>query len=309
MTGAGRYTLIGPDGHAYRSSTPGTVGGYRRGRLYGRLDCPSALRAIAAGGYVAQRVFFADEATARAAGYRPCARCMPGEYADWKAGRMEWAGADGTRGPRSSGTKPVGGRAGLAAPVSGAHPTVLGGAVAASPLVPGALATQARGPDRGIGGPSPGELATVLRLLSPKPGVGPTPRTRVRTVSVGHARDPRSRASAEAFVDAWTSPDRSVLAVVDWPEDAASWLKAARRLTEPEPDAWVIAAGPLGWAQLARRLRHSTAWRPTDTVGFAPVGTLETVELAGPGTLAGMRGATEDGGVWRIGHELIAYDA
>ena len=40
-------------------------------KIYGRLDCPSALRAIAAGGYVASRVFFADELTAVAAGYRP----------------------------------------------------------------------------------------------------------------------------------------------------------------------------------------------------------------------------------------------
>ncbi|MDP4128201.1 MAG: Ada metal-binding domain-containing protein, partial [Bacillota bacterium] len=30
------------------------------------------------------RVFFADEETAIAAGYRPCARCMPKEYAEWK---------------------------------------------------------------------------------------------------------------------------------------------------------------------------------------------------------------------------------
>jgi methylphosphotriester-DNA--protein-cysteine methyltransferase len=30
-------------------------------------------------------VFFADEATAIAAGYRPCASCMPDEYKAWKA--------------------------------------------------------------------------------------------------------------------------------------------------------------------------------------------------------------------------------
>jgi len=28
-------------------------------------------------------VFFADEATAVAAGYRPCARCLPGWYHAW----------------------------------------------------------------------------------------------------------------------------------------------------------------------------------------------------------------------------------
>ncbi|MBE1556885.1 Ada metal-binding domain-containing protein [Sporosarcina limicola] len=32
-----------------------------------------------------QRVFFADEQTAIAAGYRPCAVCLPEKYALWKA--------------------------------------------------------------------------------------------------------------------------------------------------------------------------------------------------------------------------------
>ena len=79
------YTLIGPDGKPYRSATPGTLGGYKPSKIYGRLDCPSALRAIGRGGYVSHRVFFADEETAIAAGYRPCARCMPEQYKAWKA--------------------------------------------------------------------------------------------------------------------------------------------------------------------------------------------------------------------------------
>ncbi|HET9660953.1 MAG TPA: Ada metal-binding domain-containing protein [Thermomicrobiales bacterium] len=79
------HTLIGPDGHPYPSETPGTLGGYKPSKIYGRLDCPSALRAIAKGGYVKHRVFFADEATAIAAGYRPCARCLPEQYKAWKA--------------------------------------------------------------------------------------------------------------------------------------------------------------------------------------------------------------------------------
>ncbi|MEO7131789.1 MAG: Ada metal-binding domain-containing protein [Dermatophilaceae bacterium] len=33
------------------------------------------------------RVFFADEATAVAAGYRPCAVCLPGSYRTWRASR------------------------------------------------------------------------------------------------------------------------------------------------------------------------------------------------------------------------------
>lgn len=79
------YVLIGADGHPRPSSIAGTVGGHRRSRIYGRLDCPSALRAIAAGGYVSHRVFFADAPAAVAAGYRPCAVCLPDAYRQWKA--------------------------------------------------------------------------------------------------------------------------------------------------------------------------------------------------------------------------------
>jgi len=85
MAAVPAWTLIGADGAPYRSPTPGTLGGHRGSRIYGRLDCPSALRAIARGGYVAHRVFFADEATAVAAGYRPCAVCLRQRYDQWKA--------------------------------------------------------------------------------------------------------------------------------------------------------------------------------------------------------------------------------
>jgi hypothetical protein len=82
--GAGPWRLLGADGKSYDSATPGKLGAHRRNRIYGRLDCPSALRAIQRGGYVRHRVFFAGEPTAIAAGYRPCARCMPEQYAAWK---------------------------------------------------------------------------------------------------------------------------------------------------------------------------------------------------------------------------------
>ncbi len=71
------YTLLGRDGRPYESETPGALGGYKPGRLYGRLDCRSALSWIAKGHYVKHRVFFADEATAVAAGYTPCQVCRP----------------------------------------------------------------------------------------------------------------------------------------------------------------------------------------------------------------------------------------
>ncbi|MFB8376936.1 Ada metal-binding domain-containing protein [Paenibacillus taichungensis] len=83
------YILLGADQRYYNSDTPGLFGGYKRGKIYGRLDCPSALRAIERGGYVKHRVFFANEETALAAGYRPCAICMPDKYKEWKSSYLK----------------------------------------------------------------------------------------------------------------------------------------------------------------------------------------------------------------------------
>jgi hypothetical protein len=85
MTSSKTWTLIGVNGKPCQSDVPGTIGGHRGGRIYGRFDCRAALQAIARGGYVKHRVFFLDEATAVAAGYRPCGVCMPEKYAAWKA--------------------------------------------------------------------------------------------------------------------------------------------------------------------------------------------------------------------------------
>ena len=79
------YKLIGKDRKTYISTVPGTLCGHRKLKIYGRLDCPSALRHIAKGHYVEHRVFFADEETAIAAGYRPCGICMKEAYKKWKA--------------------------------------------------------------------------------------------------------------------------------------------------------------------------------------------------------------------------------
>jgi hypothetical protein len=80
------YRLVGPDGVERLSRTKGELGGHRSNRIYGRLDCPAALQWLAAGYYVKQRVFFASEEDAVAAGYRPCGCCLPGKYHAWKSG-------------------------------------------------------------------------------------------------------------------------------------------------------------------------------------------------------------------------------
>ncbi|WP_026414495.1 hypothetical protein [Actinomadura oligospora] len=133
------------------------------------------------------------------------------------------------------------------------------------------------------------ELAALLSLL-----------TRFEILAIGHSRDEPSREAAHAVADAWTARGCRVLTVVSWPEQAASWLRPATRLTTPRPDAWVIAASPLGFAQLARRLHHSTDWDPSRTFAFASLQDPRLPALAGPGTLDGLRGATANGGTWEI---------
>jgi hypothetical protein len=98
MTNRKTWTLLGPDNQFYISQVPGELGGHRKGKVYGRMDCRSALSAIARGGYVQHRVFFLNASDAVAAGYRPCAVCMPGAYAAWKAGQQPFRPAISQRG-------------------------------------------------------------------------------------------------------------------------------------------------------------------------------------------------------------------
>lgn len=82
-----QYKLIDADGEQYLSETPGTFGGNGKLKIYGRLDCPSALSTIKRfpGSYEKSRVFFADEKTALAAGYRPCGNCLREKYREYMA--------------------------------------------------------------------------------------------------------------------------------------------------------------------------------------------------------------------------------
>ncbi|GAA2673692.1 hypothetical protein [Streptomyces lunalinharesii] len=199
-----------------------------------------------------------------------------------------------------------------------ARPTSIGEAppasahLAPSPRIP-QHETDAYGP---FAAPAPHtdvELAVLLNLLAspPTPGDGDGDRARRHrrtapaALTIGHSRDDASAAAAAAFAEAWRAAGGTILALVDWPELAASWLRPARRFTAGEPDAWVVAAAPLGWAQMSRRLRRSTAWDPSRTYGFASLGDSRLVALAGPDTLHGMRGATPDGGTWLIDQRWV----
>ena len=79
-----KFKLIDSNNKEYLSDIPGTLGGNKKLKIYGRLDCSSAKRWIDKGHYISNRVFFENEKVAIAAGYRPCAVCMPNEYKEWK---------------------------------------------------------------------------------------------------------------------------------------------------------------------------------------------------------------------------------
>ena len=82
--GTKEYKLIDSNNKEITSKIPGTLGGNKRLRIYGKLDCPAALRHINYGHYINHRVFFENEETAIKAGYRPCGICMKKEYKKWK---------------------------------------------------------------------------------------------------------------------------------------------------------------------------------------------------------------------------------
>jgi hypothetical protein len=69
------YSLLNSKGQIYWSPIKAEFGGYAPKKIYGLLDCPSALRWIAKGQYVGQRVFSSEIEFIRA-GYRPCGICM-----------------------------------------------------------------------------------------------------------------------------------------------------------------------------------------------------------------------------------------
>ena len=73
-----RYKLLVADGKFYESDTPGQFGGNSKLKIYGRLDCPSALSTI--------KRF----PTALAAGYRPCGNCLRAKYKQYKENEAEY---------------------------------------------------------------------------------------------------------------------------------------------------------------------------------------------------------------------------
>jgi len=86
--GKKEYKIIDSNNKEHISKIPGTLGGNKKIKTYGKLDCYSALYWISKGYYIYNRVFFDNEKNAIEAGYRPCAKCMKKEYKDWKKSKL-----------------------------------------------------------------------------------------------------------------------------------------------------------------------------------------------------------------------------
>jgi hypothetical protein len=155
-----------------------------------------------------------------------------------------------------------------------------------SPRLPSTLAYNAAGPE-----PTDAEMSRMTELALCRGA---------RRIAVGRGRPAATARAVAAFTRRWEASGGTVLDVVTWPEEAASWLRQATRFAAADPDLWVMAGAPLGWAQMTRRLLWSTPWQPGRTLAFANLGIQHAIELVGAHNLQGLAGATSDGGTWTI---------
>jgi hypothetical protein len=126
-----------------------------------------------------------------------------------------------------------------------------------------------------------------------------------RRVAIGCGRAAPAAGAVAALTGRWEASGGVVLDVVTWPEEAASWLRQAARFAATDPDLWVMAGAPRGWAQMTRQLLWSTPWQPGRTLAFAALGTQRAVGLVGADNLPGLSGATADGGTWTVSNGNI----
>ncbi|WAL68313.1 hypothetical protein ORV05_11275 [Amycolatopsis cynarae] len=144
-----------------------------------------------------------------------------------------------------------------------------------------------------------GTLLALLRAMRPRPV----------SVVIGAAADEVSRANAARIERAWTERGGLSFGIVAWPEEAASWLRPARRFTAPAPDAWIVTATPPGWAGMGRRLAFSTGWSPRRTVATAALAEPALIASAGVDTFDGLRGAHPDGRWWEFSRTVLVDGA
>jgi hypothetical protein len=121
-----------------------------------------------------------------------------------------------------------------------------------------------------------------------------------QVIAIGRGRSAAAARAVAGFARRWEAVGQTVPGVVTWPEQAASWLRQATRFTAADPDLWIMAGTPEGWAQMTRRLLWSTSWEPGRTLAFACLGSKHAIGLVGAGNLTGLTGATADGRTWTV---------
>ncbi len=72
------YNLL-QNGKIIQSNLPGTLAGWRQGKIFGRLDCQSGMKMKKE-----NRVFFLSLEDAVKEGYRPCKNCRPIDENDFE---------------------------------------------------------------------------------------------------------------------------------------------------------------------------------------------------------------------------------
>jgi hypothetical protein len=118
-----------------------------------------------------------------------------------------------------------------------------------SPRLPAALAC-----DVPWSGPTGAESSRMTELAL---GRG------ARSVIIGRGRSAAAATAVTAFARSWEASGGTVPDVITWPEEAASWLRQAARFTVVDPDLWIMAGTPRGWAQMTRRLRRPATASPS----------------------------------------------
>ena len=154
-----------------------------------------------------------------------------------------------------------------------------------SPRLPSGLAC-----DTAWSGPAGAELSRMTELAL----------SRGARSAIGRGRSAAAAEAVTAFARRLEASGATVLTVVTWPEEAASWLRQATRFAAADPDLWIMAGTPRGSAQMTRRLLWSTPWQPGRTLAFAALGTRRAIGLVGAHNLQGLAGATADGGTWTV---------
>lgn len=132
------------------------------------------------------------------------------------------------------------------------------------------------------------------------------------SISVGHGRQESARHEAVQLIETWQlltdwiKPSGGiVIQVVDWPEEAASWLRQAKRFAAGNPDVWVVLGSFLSWQQMCKRLAHELNWKPERCFGLFSAMEEPIIETGNYTIMEGMRGLHPDGSRWQVINGLI----